>query len=164
MLTVGEDETSSLVTAAWYMAIRSLRGVDSTILTSDSTVSANHKQQSQMSEGGLWIIRWKMIWQPGKRERSAGISTETDISTFQKEVSYSVAKRKEEVQEDFVIICESCVAFSTFVPRLHTFKATVSRFFSLSRHLKNKAHVREDWYTTNKETKKYFKLNTNRRF
>lgn len=161
MLTVGEDETSSLVTAAWYMAIRSLRGVDSTILTSDSTVSANHKQQSQMSEGGLWIIRWKMIWQPGKRERSAGISTETDISTFQKEVSYSVAKRKEEVQEvqdDFVIICESCVAFSTFVPRLHTFKATVSRFFSLSRHLNNKAHVKEDLIHNKQRDKEIFQV------
>lgn len=87
--------------------------------------------------GRLWIAQWRK-WVPGrsKKGRSAEI-------WHPNHVSYSVAKRKEgEVQDDFVIHRSNrlwviwWIVFSTFVPRLHAFKTTVSRFSSLSRHLR----------------------------
>lgn len=80
-LTVGEEGKSCLVTAAWYMAIRSLRGVDSTILTPESRLSVKNGRKGVRLVSGVSNNSMKYN---GKKE--TGISTELPSALSRKRI------------------------------------------------------------------------------
>ncbi len=153
-LTVGEEGKSCLVTAAWYMAIRSLRGVDSTILTPESRISVKNGRKgvrlvSGVSNNSTNYNGKKVCATRSKWECETGISTELPSALSRKQILTMLQKgsRKfkmwdpvtENILNKTSAFVQCCFWFCTFI--FHVLGSTVSCFLRLSGHLNRQRNM-----------------------